>query len=200
MKKGFWTIAFLLVVGGALSGFVGAMFGPQQYSASATLAFINQADTEPLLHPAWQRTLSQEFLQPLISKTLSFRLIMVTPDEMMQRIRENTILTDVALEGGEKGFSLEFTDEDQDTAVETLQMLVAGFGESAASLKGVQNTAKVTRVVDPPHVYPSGSTRAYFTAFGACVGLATALVIRLALVLTTARPVRRESHRSSPLE
>ncbi len=189
---GFWTLALLLVVGGALTGFVAAFFGPQQFSASATLAFNAQGDTDGLLHPAWQRTLSQEFLAPLISRTLSYRLVLVTPDEMIQRIRENTVISDVKLENGDRAFSLEYTDEDQDVAVETLQMLVAGMGESAAHLKNLQNTAKVTRVVDPPHVYPSGSTRAFFTAFGACVGATLALLIHLALTLSAARVRRAE--------
>lgn len=188
MRLGFWSLAVLLVVGGALTGFGAAFFGPQQFTAAATLGFVAAEDTDSLLHPAWQRTLSQEYLSPLISRTLSYRMVAVSPEEMMQRIRENSTLSDVSLDGGGKGFAIEFTDEDQDTAVETLQMLVAGMGESAAGLKNVQNTAKVTRVVDPPHVYASGSSRAWFTAFGACAGAAVALVIRLALMISGMRP------------
>jgi hypothetical protein len=177
---GMSRVAFMLALCGAMVGFAASIFVPRRYKADARFAFNSAyaANAQAIFEGASEVTLLPQSLELMIRQSPNFKnqLYVEAPGEIVAEVRSAIVLK----LSGSKG-SIEYEDDNVDTALEVTRVLLSEFGDNAARIANAQKGTDVIRIVRTPEAGLTGLTPWRLTIAGLASGLCLALLIRMLL-------------------
>lgn len=173
-------VAAMLAVGGALAGFAVSLFVPHRYQATARFTFAEpySANARRLFEEASEATLHVGAIEQMIRQSPNFKdlLYLETVGEATAEVRANLTLK---LSG--TGGAIRFEDDNAETAIEVVRLVLNDFGNNAARLAGARRAQDVIRVFQTPQARLTGLTPWLLTGFGLLAGLLVSLLVWLLL-------------------
>jgi hypothetical protein len=211
MRRAVLGTVAILMASGAMMGFAASYLVTPRYVAWATLSVTrNRAAASPrqLFRDAWNQTLSQESLVPMIFESSSWKekLDLIPMEDLLRQIRDGSVMTSADLPGGVTRFTIEFGDGDRDVALDTTRGLLLRMSDNAGKVKpaGAGNvesaTVEAARIVDPPHVREASPNRGLFAGAGLAVGLLAGALVGWAAARSGESMPPRSEHAASPPE
>jgi hypothetical protein len=173
-------VAAMLALCGAIIGFAASLFVPHRYLASARLAFVSpyDANAQMFFDDASEATLNPRALELMIRQSPNFKdqLYIETVTDVIAEVRAGLTLKLSGTVG-----TVEYEDDNPDTALEVTRVVLSEFGNNAARIANAKTVPDVIRIVKTPDARLTGFTPWLLTAVGMAGGLFSAFLVWLFL-------------------